>query len=75
MANGNWQALARVVVLTALAVAFWALAKYNYKQPDILTANAPPASFSAERAYATLGRVLGPEKPHPVSSEENATVR
>jgi len=75
MANGNWQALARVVILTAIAVAFWALAKYSYRQPDILTLNAPPASFSAERAYATLGRVLGPEKPHPVSSDENAAVR
>src|SRR5215469_1542946 len=67
--------LVRVVALTAVAVAFWALAKYNYKQPNILPQDAPPASFSAERAYATLGRVLGPEKPHPVSSDENAAVR
>src|SRR6185437_1606948 len=75
MANGNWQALARVVILTAIAVAFWALAKYSYKQPNILPANAPATIFSAGRAYATLGRVLGPEKPHPVSSDENAAVR
>ena len=75
MATGDWKVLARVVVLTAIAVAFWALAKYDYKQPNVLPANTPPASFSAERAYATLGRVLGPERPHPVSSDENAAVR
>jgi hypothetical protein len=75
MATGDWKMLARVLALTAVAVAFWAMAKYSYKQPNILPANAPPASFSAERAYATLGRLLGPEKPHPVSSDENAAVR
>ncbi len=75
MATGDWKVLARVVVLTAIAVAFWALAKYDYKQPNVLPANTPPASFSAERAYATLGRLLGPERPHPVSSDENAAVR
>jgi hypothetical protein len=75
MVTGDWKMLARVLALTAVAVAFWAMAKYAYKQPNILPANAPPASFSAERAYATLGRVLGPERPHPVSSDENAAVR
>jgi hypothetical protein len=75
MATGDWKMLARVFALTAVAVAFWAMAKYDYKQPNVLPSNAPPASFSAERAYATLGRVLGPERPHPVSSNENAAVR
>jgi hypothetical protein len=75
MATGDWKMLARVLALAAVAVAFWAMAKYDYKQPNVLPTGAPPASFSAERAYATLGRVLGPEKPHPVSSDENAAVR
>jgi hypothetical protein len=32
-------------------------------------------AFSAGRAEATLARILGPEIPHPVSSDENAAVR
>jgi peptidase M28-like protein len=65
----------RVVVLTAFVIALWAIAKYGFVKPDVLPATAPVTAFSAERAYTTLGRVLGPEKPHPVSSAENAAVR
>jgi Peptidase family M28 len=67
--------VARVVALTALVVAIWFIAKYDYVKPQVLPADAPATAFSAERAYATLGRVLGPERPHPVSSAENAAVR
>lgn len=69
------RALSRVVALTLIAVAFWFLGKYHYAQPDVLGANAPATEFSAGRAEATLARVLGPEIPHPVSSDENANVR
>ncbi len=48
------RALARVVALALIAVAFWFLGKYDYAQPDVLAANAPATAFSAERAYATL---------------------
>lgn len=75
MGNGNLGAIARVVALAVLAVALWAASKYLYAKPAVLGEDAPQAAFSAGRAYATLGRVLGPEVPHPVSSDENARVR
>jgi hypothetical protein len=75
MNSGNWGALARIVALLFLAVAIWALSKYYYAKPQVLGETAPAAEFSAGRAYATLGRLLGPEKPHPVSTQENAAVR
>lgn len=69
------RALSRVVALTLIAVAFWFLGKYHYAKPDVLGVSAPATEFSAGRAEATLARVLGPEIPHPVSSDENANVR
>ena len=75
MANGNLRAVARVLALVALCVAIWAFSKYDYAKPEVLGETAAPAEFSAGRAYATLGRLLGPEKPHPVSTAENAAVR
>lgn len=75
MANGSLRVALRVIALVALCVAIWALSKYGYAKPEVLGENAPVAEFSAGRAYATLGRLLGPEKPHPVSTAENAAVR
>jgi len=75
MAKYDWGAVARILALTLIAVAFWWIAKYSYAKPQVLTADAPATMFSAGRAEATLARVLGPEKPHPVSSDENAAVR
>jgi Peptidase family M28 len=69
------RALSRVVALTLIAAAFWFLGKYDYAKPAVLDANAAATEFSAGRAEATLARVLGPEIPHPVSSDENANVR
>jgi hypothetical protein len=69
------RALSRVVALTLIAVAFWFLGKYHYAQPNVLGPDAPATEFSAGRAEAVLARVLGPEIPHPVSSDENANVR
>ena len=75
MAKYDWGAVARILALTLVAIAFWWLAKYGYAKPRVLSADAPATVFSAGRAEATLARVLGPEKPHPVSSDENAAVR
>lgn len=75
MDKQNFGAVARVVALTLVAMAIWAFAKYGYAKPQILDENASQTAFSAGRAYATLGRLLGPERPHPVSSDENARVR
>ena len=65
----------RVLALAALAVAVWALAKYGQAMPRVVPADAPLTEFSAMRADATLARLLGPEKPHPASTAENAAVR
>lgn len=65
----------RVLALAALAVAVWALAKYGQAMPRVVPADAPLTEFSAMRADATLARLLGPEKPHPASTDENAAVR
>jgi len=65
----------RVLALAMLAIAIWFLSKYAYAKPQVLGADAPAAQFSEGRAYATLARILGPERPHPISSGENARVR
>jgi hypothetical protein len=59
----------------ALAVAIWLLGAYGQSRPDALGIDAPAAQFSAARASAALGRVLGPEVPHPVGSPQNAAVQ
>ena len=75
MAGADIKSVLRVFVLTALCVGVWFLAKYGYARPQVLGPDAPATQFSEARAYATLGRLLGAERPHPVSSDENAAVR
>ncbi len=65
----------RAWLLALVAVAVWFLCEYTGEPHRTVDASAPVTAFSSARAYATLGRVLGPEKPHPVSSAENAAVR
>lgn len=65
----------RVVALIVLAVAFWFAGRVFDGLPTPLDAKAPATEFSAARASGTLGRLLGPEVPHPVSSPANAAVR
>lgn len=65
----------RPILLAALAVAVWALAKYGQTMPPVAPANAPVTQFSAMRAERVLARVLGPEIPHPASTPANAAVR
>ncbi|HMF29479.1 MAG TPA: hypothetical protein VKE42_11940, partial [Candidatus Cybelea sp.] len=69
------RALLRAAVIAVLAIGIWALARYGSGMPEPRPANAAPQVFSAARAEAVLGRILGSEKPHPASSEENAAVR
>jgi hypothetical protein len=57
-----------------IAVAIWLLCFYGQYQPQALTANAPARQFSAGRADAVLARLLGPERPHPTGSPEDAAV-
>jgi len=71
----TYGAVVRAWLVAAVLAGAWWLAKYAVVEPPVLAANAPAAEFSAHRAYDTLGRILGPQKPHPASSAENAAVR
>ena len=57
-----------------IAAAIWLLCFYGQYRPQVLNANAPAAAFSAGRADAVLARLLGPERPHPTGSPEDAAV-
>ncbi|MDE2465320.1 MAG: M20/M25/M40 family metallo-hydrolase [Alphaproteobacteria bacterium] len=65
----------RLIAAGALAVGFWALARYGTLEPGVVPASAPASQFSAVRAAAMLGRVLGPQVPHPAGTTANRAVR
>lgn len=65
----------RAWLLALVAVAIWFLSDYTSEPHHQAAATASATVFSSARAEAVLARVLGPEKPHPVSSDENAAVR
>lgn len=67
--------MGRIWGLAALVAAIWLLSAYGRSMPRALPADAPAILFSWARADAVLGRVLGPERPHPVGSPEAAAVR
>jgi hypothetical protein len=70
--------LLRLLITVALFVAaasFWFLQIYAAARPQVARLDASPRAFSAARAELVLARLLGPEIPHPVSSDENANVR
>jgi hypothetical protein len=67
--------IVRFAALALVVIAVWWVSKYDQSVPAPLAANAPATEFSAARAEEALARVLGPEKPHPASSAENAAVR
>ncbi|MGH6873293.1 MAG: M20/M25/M40 family metallo-hydrolase, partial [Rhizomicrobium sp.] len=73
--RGNAGGLVRFAVLVLIAGAVWWLSKYDQSMPFPQGANAPATEFSAGRAEDVLARLLGPERPHPASSAENAAVR
>lgn len=67
--------VARAWLCAALAVLVWAASVVLDQPWRVLPASAPAEQFSATRAEATLARLLGPQLPHPLSSEQNAQVR
>jgi len=75
MESRNADAVARVVSLVLIAVAVWLIANTFNGLPAPLGLDAAATEFSAARADATLGRLLGPEIPHPVSTPANQAVR
>ncbi|HEX4026481.1 MAG TPA: M20/M25/M40 family metallo-hydrolase [Rhizomicrobium sp.] len=67
--------MVRIWGLAALAAGIWLLSVYGQSMPRALGLDASATVFSQARADAALGRVLGPERPHPVGSLEAAAVR
>jgi hypothetical protein len=67
--------LARVWALAALVVGIWWLSAYGQSRPAALGRDAPSVQFSAARADAVLGRVLGDQAPHPAGSAAAEAVR
>ena len=65
----------RILFVGGLGLGLWALARYGTAMPTPLPESANASAFSAGRAEAILARVLGPEIPHPTSSDESARVR
>lgn len=61
--------------LVLLAAAIWLLCQWTNEPREVRGPDAAPAEFSAVRADATLARILGPERPHPAGTAENAAVR
>lgn len=67
--------MGRIWGLAALVAAIWLISAHGRSMPRALPADAPAPLFSWARADAALGRVLGPERPHPVGSPEAAALR
>ena len=69
-------AVVRAWALGAVALGVWFLCVWvaEPKKPDIAVAPNGP-TFSVVNAQRVLKEVLGPEKPHPVGSAEDAAVR
>lgn len=61
------------VAAAALLVLF--LGYWESQAHGVTPASAPATQFSAARAETVLARILGPERPHPVGSAENAALR
>jgi len=67
--------MVRLWSLAVLVAGIWLLSAYGQSRPDVLGPDAPAVQFSGGRAKAVLGRVLGPQLPHPAGSEESQRVR
>ena len=61
--------------MAALAIGIWLLAAYGTSRPVALGPDAPAIQFSAARADAVLGRLLGDQHPRPAGSAEDAATR
>lgn len=75
METNGTRGVLRIVILALAALGIWYLGRTMNGLPDPKGPDAPATEFSSARANATLGRLLGPEIPHPVSSDANAALR
>ena len=75
METNDTRAFARFVILALVSVGIWFLGTKFTGQPAPSGLDARQTEFSAARAELTLGRLLGPQIPHPVSTAANMAVR
>lgn len=68
-------AIARAWILGLVALGVWFVCLWANEPHKPAAVSPTGKAFSAANAGRVLARVLGPEKPHPVSSAENAAVR
>src|SRR5215469_2904380 len=73
--RSDFGAILRAWGIALVALIVWYLSFLQSQPLQIADANGSPRVFAEARAEAVLARILGPEKPHPVGSEENAAVR
>lgn len=71
----DWAGIGRIISLAALAAGIWLLSVFSPWRPQALGPETPSAQFSAARADAVLGRILGDQRPHPAGSAEAEGVR
>ena len=67
--------MGRIWGLAALVAGIWLLSVYGQSRPVPLGLDAPASEFSAARADAVLGRLLGDQAPRPAGSPQNAALR
>jgi hypothetical protein len=72
MPTSGLSSIARLVLPVAAAFVCWLI---GAPMPAPRGLDAPVTEFSSARADAVLGRLIGPQLPHPLSSPENAAVR
>lgn len=75
MKRDSGSGMGRIWGLAALVFGIWLLSVYGQARPTALELDAPITQFSAARADAVLGRLLGEQKPHPVGSAQSAALR
>src|SRR5438046_9905772 len=75
MRNTDIRAVARIWALGFLAFAMWFVCLWGSEPRRPAAVSPTGKEFSVENAEHVLARVLAPERPHPVSSVENAHVR
>jgi hypothetical protein len=73
--DGNAGNLAWTWALGLFALAMWFLCLWAGEPRAPATIPATGKQFSVANAERVLARILGPEKPHPVSTDENTAVR
>src|SRR6185437_11821030 len=67
--------MGRIISLVVLVAGIWLLSVFAPWRPEASGPEAPSTQFSAARADAVLGRILGEQRPHPAGSPEAEAVR